>query len=183
MNRLPRLLILLFSLCGGFSFSAPEEKPVKSVEIRIQGVPLEAKARIDGRYMVAPEKTVKLPGVGDFNIDGLSADEVAKKLREAFIKADIFTDPTFTVVLEAAGSIGIQGFVRKPGIKPFKPGMTIFQAITDAGGVNEFGQLRRVILMRGKTAKIYDLDKVENQKIELQTGDYIEVAENRFFVK
>ncbi len=180
MNRLSAILIIFSSLFGSFSFSAEAEKPILSVEIRIQGVPQEGKARIDGRYMVTPEKTILLPGIGVINIDGLASDVVAKKLREAFIKADIFTDPTFSVVFDTVGSIALVGFVRKPGIKPFKPGITIFQAITEAGGVNEFGSIRHVILMRGKTAQIYDLNKLENQQIELQVDDYIEVQEKRF---
>lgn len=189
MKNLAALLIYIATFFGGVVYSAEEKEPIQSVEIRILGVPEEEKARIDGGYVVSPEKTIRLPGVGDVNIDGLSADEVAKKLRESFLKAEVYTNPTFSVVIHARAcilvrnEITVAGFVHKPGPKPFKPGMTIFQAITDAGGVNEFGNMKHVLLMRGKTAKIYDLNKVENQKIELQAGDTIEAAELLFFVK
>jgi protein involved in polysaccharide export with SLBB domain len=73
--------------------------------------------------------------------------------------------------------VTISGFVRAPGPKTYTPGLTLDQAIAAADGANEFGSMKRVLLMRGKTSREYDLNNLQNRGIVLQADDTIEILE------
>jgi len=73
--------------------------------------------------------------------------------------------------------VTIGGFVRAAGPKPWTPGLTIYQAVIAAGGANEFGDVKRTLLMRGKLSRTYNLNNLQDRNIELQADDTIEVPE------
>jgi tetratricopeptide (TPR) repeat protein len=77
--------------------------------------------------------------------------------------------------------VNISGFVRAPGPKPYTPGLTLGQAIAAAGGANEFGSMKRVLLQRGKTTREFDLSNLPNRGIVLQADDTIEIPEKSWF--
>lgn len=153
----------------------------RAVEIRIQGVPVEEQGRINGTYPVSEEGKVRMPDVGEVQISGLKAHDAAAKLDAAYKKAGVYTNPTFQVIATMDGKglrqdvVTMSGFVRNPGQVGFVPGLTIFQAIAAAGGPTEFGSMKRVILMRGKSATTHNLDVIANRNFKLERGDTIEV--------
>lgn len=154
----------------------------RGIEIRIMGVPPEEKGRIDGGYSVSGSGTVRMPLIGEVSVAGMSTNAAAAKLEGAYRSAGIYTTPTFQISASDADSIRqnmvtIGGFVASPGPKPYTQGMTLYKAVAAAGGPNPFGNIRRVILMRGKTSREYDLDVHENRNILLQPDDTIEVPE------
>ena len=90
--------------------------------------------------------------------------------------------PTFQISATSADAIRqdqvtISGFVRGAGPKPFTPGMTLYQAVAAAGGPNEFGDMKRVLLMRGKNSRVYNLNNLQDRNIILQPDDTVEVPE------
>lgn len=73
--------------------------------------------------------------------------------------------------------VHIGGQVKAPGPRPFRQGLTVFQAVQAAGGATEFGAMNRVILFReGKQRKI-DLKKAENMGIVTEPNDTIQVPQ------
>ena len=163
----------------------------RGIEIRIMGVPTEEKARIDGGYSVSSTGTIRMPLIGpngssaEVSVAGMTTNSAAAKLEAMYKSAGIYTTPTFQISASGADAVRqdmvtVSGFVRAPGPKPFTPGLTLFQAVAAAGGQNEFGNLKKVLLMRGRTSREYDLNVHENRNIRLQADDTIEVPEKHF---
>jgi protein involved in polysaccharide export with SLBB domain len=180
-HRIAILLAFLMMTC--FSQCFAEIVANRGIEIRIQGVDPNEKGRIDGLYTVSGAGVVRMPMVGDINVGGMTANAAAVKIETAYKTAGIYTTATFQIIDSKATSdpredmVTIAGFVRTPGPKNFTPGLTLFQAIAAAGGVNEFGDLKRVRLMRGNNVQDYDMNVLENRNIPLQANDTIELIE------
>jgi len=83
-----------------------------------------------------------------------------------------------TLLVPKAASVFVSGFVAHPGPYRYEEGLTVFEALNLAGGVNERGAAGRVKLVR-----LTDGKKVEtkaNASDVLQPGDMLVVPE-RFF--
>ncbi|PAW60924.1 MAG: hypothetical protein B9S37_07115 [Verrucomicrobiia bacterium Tous-C3TDCM] len=160
----------------------------RGIEIRIQGVPVEEKGRIDGAYSVSNTGTVRMPLIGpngssaEVSIAGMSTNAAAAKLEGIYKTNGIYTSPTFQISATSADAIRqdqvtISGFVRGAGPKFYTPGMTLYQAVAAAGGPNEFGDMKKVLLMRGKSSRVYNLNNLQDRNVILQPDDTIEVPE------
>jgi protein involved in polysaccharide export with SLBB domain len=188
----PIAILLAFFSLSWFAPCFAQIAAGHGIEIRIMGVPPEEKGRIDGGYSVSTSGTIRMPLIGPNNasaevsVAGMSTNAAAAKLEALYRSAGIYTNPTFQISATAAGSgvrqqmVTISGFVRGAGPKNYTPGLTLYQAIAAAGGPNEFGSMRRVLLMRGKTSRIYNMDNLEDRNVELQPDDTIEVPEKRW---
>jgi protein involved in polysaccharide export with SLBB domain len=182
------ILLTMLSLAW-FSPAVAQILSGRSIEIRIQGVPPDEKGRIDGLYSVSGSGTVRMPLIGpngsgaEVSVAGMSTNAAAAKLEALYKNAGIYTSPTFQINDTAVGAavrqemVTVSGFVTGPGPKPYTPGMTLYQAVTAAGGPNTFGNLKKVLLMRGKTNRVYDLTNLQDRSVVLQPDDTIEVPE------
>ena len=54
----------------------------------------------------------------------------------------------------------LTGFVQSPGVYAFREGLTVRQAIALAGGINENGSLRRIVIKR----------RVDGQGVEIEAS-------------
>lgn len=84
---------------------------------------------------------------------------------------------------QAKTNIFIDGEVEKPGMYPYRPGLTVLNACVMAGGFKEFAAPNRTTIRRSsqkkETIKI-DLEAVKDGKtadVPLQPGDFIHVPE------
>ena len=92
--------------------------------------------------------------------------------------SDIYTHPTVVIYTNGVGQIEmvvtVGGEARNPSEVPMRPGLNLYGAIMKAGGPTEYGDMRKVKLLRGNTEKVYDLRKVNTtNNPELQAGDQI----------
>jgi polysaccharide export outer membrane protein len=91
--------------------------------------------------------------------------------------------PFKTEMDQAKTNIFIDGEVQKPGMYPYRPGLTALNACVTAGGFKEFAAPNRTIIRRsGKKKEVIkvDLEAVKNGDaidIALQPGDFIHVPE------
>lgn len=158
----------------------------RGIEIRIQGVPPEEKGRIDGNYSVSGSGTVRMPLIGEVAVAGMNTNAAAAKLEGIYKSAGIYTTPTFQISATQDQNgprqqmVTVSGWVRAPGPKQFTQGLTLFQAIAAAGGANEFGSVKRVLLMRGKSNRVYNMDNIEDRNVVLEADDTIEVPEKKW---
>jgi polysaccharide export outer membrane protein len=104
--------------------------------------------RMDRRQTVGPDGEIYLPIVGRVDVAGRSVEDVTQELVEGF--AAELIDPQITVnVAEYSGmQIYVSGEVFSPGIQPYRGGMTLFQAISNAGGFTKRAKRRSVLLIR-----------------------------------
>jgi protein involved in polysaccharide export with SLBB domain len=152
---------------------------------------------LDHVYMVPISGTIDFVPLGRVQVEGLTTDEVAQKIKEGLEK-DYFQKATVTVAVESAlatggggagGVIYVIGNVNRPGplLLPKDERFTVTKAIIAAGNFATFANGGKVQLIRyDKTGKKYltyiDVDRImkrgEFEKdIQVQDGDWIIVPE------
>jgi len=101
---------------------------------------------------VRPDGMISVPLVGDVAAGGRTPAEVAKDIQERL--ATYVRDPQVAVILtdlrshEYLSRVRVTGAVRQPVSLPYRPGMTVLDAVLAAGGVTEFAAADRSDLHR-----------------------------------
>lgn len=142
---------------------------------------------------VRPDGMISVPLIGDVLAGGRTPPEVAKDIQDklsAYVR-----DPQVAVILtqlrshEYLSRVRVTGAVRQPVSVPFRPGMTVLDAVLAAGGLTEFAAPDRSELHRksGEGAKAYEvkLDRILNRgdlttNYPVAPGDVITVPERTF---
>lgn len=141
---------------------------------------------------VRPDGRVSLPLVGDVVAAGRMPSELSRELERRF--SAFVQDPVVTVILaETAGPLDrrvrVVGEAAKPQSLPWRPGMTVLDAVIEAGGLTEFADGNRAVLVRqhaGEAVRyrlrlgdlLQDGDITANA--ELLPGDVVIVPETMF---
>jgi len=141
-------------------------------------------------YQVASDGTVDLPYIHTLEVTGLEPQEVARLIRERLIEEKILTDPAVVVSVKEYVSkrVVLLGEVQKPGSFPLSPGLTLIQAVSQAGGFTSIANKQQVHLTRaaknGSTnTVVLDIGAITEGNapdIPLQPGDRIYVKERIF---
>lgn len=142
---------------------------------------------------VRPDGMVSMPLIGDVQAGGRTPPEVANEIRERL--SEYVRDPNVTVIItelrnsEYISRIRVTGAVQTPTSLAHRQGMTVLDAVLQAGGINEFAAPSRANLYRkvGGETKVYPVDlsgilhegKLETN-YELRPGDIITVPERLF---
>lgn len=142
---------------------------------------------------VRPDGKISVPLIGDVQAGGLTPMEVGTSVKEKL--ASFIRDPNVAVILtqlrshEFLSRVRVVGAVRTPRSITHRQGMTVLDAILEAGGVNDFAAPDRTKLHRKVNAKPEVINiKLGNiltrgtleTNVELQPGDVITVPERLF---
>ncbi|HVN08842.1 MAG TPA: polysaccharide biosynthesis/export family protein [Patescibacteria group bacterium] len=141
-------------------------------------------ADISRSVPVRPDGKISLPLLNDVQAAGLTPQQLAASIREGLKK--YISDPEVTVIVTAVNSrkIYIIGEVSHPGVFPLLSGMTVLQALANAGTFTQFANLKGIYVLRtedGKQVKhpfnYKAVVKGQNaeQNLELKPGDTIVV--------
>ena len=100
------------------------------------------------KVTVGPDGAIYLPLVGRVTVVGRTVDDVTAELMAGYGREMV--DPQITVgVSEFSGlSVYIGGEVLSPGMLDYRGGLTLVQAITEAGGFNRRARRKEVLLIR-----------------------------------
>ncbi len=99
-------------------------------------------------YTIDSYGDIKFPVLGKIHIAGLTREQVADKITEELVKADLVKDPIVTVEFANTG-ISIIGEVKSPGRYEFnKDRLTIIDAIAMAGDLTINGMRDNILVMR-----------------------------------
>ncbi len=142
---------------------------------------------------VRPDGKISVPLVGDVQAGGLTPEEVAAAIKQ---KLSFYVrDPNVIVILtglrshEYLSRIRITGAVRAPKSLPYRDGITVLDAVLEAGGPTDFAAPNRTKLYRkektGMKVIPVKLDSILNKgnldtNEELLPGDVITVPERWF---
>jgi len=110
------------------------------VKIRVQEWP-----DLNGEYTVTPGGVVSLPLIGNISAVGMDLDDLAKEISDRLQQRSERGERFFTAVeIAQYRPFAIMGDVQKPGQYPYRPGLTVIEAISIAGGYYrpELGLLR-----------------------------------------
>lgn len=140
---------------------------------------------------VRPDGMISVPLIGDIAAGGRSAQAVAADIEVQL--AAYVREPKVAVILtelrshEFLSRVRVTGAVHRPVSLPYRQGMTVLDAVLEAGGVNDFAAAGRTRLYRkdngGTTQAVpVDLQRILRRgdlstNIEVQPGDVITVPE------
>src|SRR5437870_2978200 len=154
------------------------------VELKISGVPIEEQTQVNNTYTVDANGMVNMPYINKVRAEGLTPAQLAGAIENGYKAARIFTNPTITIVMQPqARFVNVGSAVRNPARVPFTEDMTLLAAISAAGGFNDFADQKRVRLLRGSVAKVYDVRQFRRAPgldPRLQPGDKVEVPQSFF---
>lgn len=141
---------------------------------------------MSGDVVVRPDGRISLPVLDEIDAAGLTPAELQQRILDE--AGQYFEDPSATVVVKEIRSrkVYITGMVNKPGLYPLIGPMTVIQLIALAGGLQEFANEDRIVVMRmdphpttgrplayrfnyGEVSKRKNLQ----QNIELKPGDTV----------
>ena len=74
----------------------------------------------------------------------------------------------------------VGGFVKNPNVFKYRVGIRLYDAYCEAGQASEFGDVKRVKLIRNGKSFIYDLSKDAHKQLKIYPGDMIEVMQKRW---
>jgi protein involved in polysaccharide export with SLBB domain len=154
------------------------------IELKIGGVPVEEQQQVNNTYTVDTSGVVNLPYINKVHAEGLTPAQLAQAIEGSYRSNKIFTNPTVTILMQpSARFVNVGGAVRQPTRVPFTEDITLLSAINAAGGFNDFADQKHVRLLRGNSAKVFDIRQFRRDPSldpKLQPGDRIEVPQSFF---
>jgi polysaccharide export outer membrane protein len=142
---------------------------------------------------VRPDGMISVPLIGDVEAGGKTPTDVGKAIEQklsAYVR-----DPHVAVIVtelrshEFLSRVRVTGAVRTPKSIPHRQGMTVLDAVLEAGGINEFASANRTKLYRrvkDKTEVVdIELGAILNKgdletNVMLRPGDVVTVPERLF---
>jgi len=132
--------------------------------------------------VVRPDGKITVPLIKDLEVAGLTPRQAESTITERLSK--FYSDPNVTVVVAATASkkIYIIGSVRREGTLPYTYGMSIMQALSEAGGLTDYAKRKKIYVLRTEEGREYRLDfnydevvrgERTEQNILLQSGDTV----------
>jgi protein involved in polysaccharide export with SLBB domain len=181
------ILLGVFAILLSLGGVSAQIQAGKAINITISNVPDQDKSTINNTYPVSDTGFINMPFIGQVRAAGLRNEELAANLQASYKAAGIYTNPTIQILTTRENvnvdeeSVTVGGQVRRPGPVPFSKGLTLWQAVQQAGGPTDFGSMSRVTLFRDGQQKTYDLKKPELMRIPLQRNDTIDVPQKTIF--
>jgi len=148
--------------------------------------------------LVLPDGSINFPGAGMLRVAGMTP-ETARERIAAKLAPEFASPPSVYVSVAALAAPGealadtnviyVMGEINKPGILATETGITLLQAIAQAGGFTRFAATKRVELHRmdpaSQTEQVYVFDYKTGKGISgatrLTEGDVVVVPERRLF--
>ncbi|MFV0645149.1 MAG: polysaccharide biosynthesis/export family protein [Sphingomonadaceae bacterium] len=132
----------------------------------------------DGEYTVDGSGAISLPLVKDIKVRGLTYRQIEDGIETAYLNAGILTSPIVNVQPVHLRTFYIMGEVNRPGEFDYREGMTVFGALSAAGGYTYRARTGEVALTRSVDGQDVTSRGTENTLV--LPGDRIRVYERWF---
>jgi polysaccharide biosynthesis/export protein len=185
-----RFSLVALALCSACSDPPPSKYPTQQVfvedtrlgprdlfEVRVFQQP-----ELTGVFEVSPECTVTYPLIGVLEVCDLSPPEVEKKIKDGLTDG-FLKNPQVSVVIKEFRSktLSVFGQVKKPGTLPYAVGMTVVEAISQAGGFNEMARKNAVTVTRAQRNR--ETNKSTKTSYTIPVDDIGSGKASNFFVR
>lgn len=144
---------------------------------------------LSGRYQVAADGNIIFPFLGTLPVAGKETTAVANEISSKLKTGGFLNDPQVSIFLEQSNSkrISVLGAVAKPGTLAIVPGMTVVQAVSQAGGFTNLASKDDTVVTRrvkGKLEKyrilVSEIARGNASDFPLRAGDIVFVPERVF---
>ncbi len=161
MRAVAILLVLTTLGCGAFRDPKPSE--YSSQEVYAEDTTLGARdvfevrvfrhEEMSGTYSVSDEGTINFPEIGLVAVIGKTPAEVEKDI-QGRLADGYLVNPSVSVLVKEYKSktVSVLGQVRKPTVVPYTAGMSIVDAISQAGGFTPMARKNAVRVTRTAAA-------------------------------
>jgi polysaccharide export outer membrane protein len=173
-------------------FSGTEDAYRIGVDDRVQ-VSVWRNPELSVIVPVRPDGMISVPIIGDVQAGGRTPTEVAEIITKRL--STYIREPSVAVILtdlrahEYLTRVRVTGAVRAPRTLTHRQGMTVLDAVLEAGGLNEFASPNRTKLYRrfNDKVEVYDIDLGDiltkgklDSNLPLRPGDVLTVPERLF---
>jgi polysaccharide export outer membrane protein len=97
---------------------------------------------------VGPDGEMFLPVVGRVSVLGRTVDDVTEELVERYSEEMVNPQITVSIADYSGLQVYVGGEVNFPGLREYRGGLTLVQAVMDAGGFKSSGRRKEVVLIR-----------------------------------
>jgi protein involved in polysaccharide export with SLBB domain len=129
------------------------------------------------QYEVNSAGFVSIPLVGSVRASGLTTAQLERVIADR-MKGKLAQDPKINVEIASYAPFYIYGEVKKAGMYPYQPGLTVADAIATAGGLTYRADERTVYLQRAGSPQQQAVRLDVPQRVF--PGDNIRIAERMF---
>jgi len=144
----------------------------------VLGIRVWREPELSASVIVRPDGRISLPLAGEIEAGGLTPEQLGVKVAEALSK--FLNRPEVSVSVQSVQSrkFCILGKVNRTGCFPLVTPVTVLDALTLTGGLQDFADQKGIVIARGKQRFIFNYkDVIKGKKLEqnipLQPGDYI----------
>jgi polysaccharide biosynthesis/export protein ExoF len=124
---------------------------------------------ISGEFNVSANGTLFLPVIGEISVRSQTASDVATKIAAELQQKQKLPDlPSATIEVMQYRPYYVLGDVQAPGSFPFRPGLTVLQGISIAGGYYRLVDVAALRLERDAIAAKGDIDVLGSRLKQLQ---------------
>lgn len=146
--------------------------PGDKVQITVWRMP-----ELSGEFLVGADGTITHPLYHAVKVTGVPVSAVEERVRGLLVRLE--TNPQF--VVQPLFRVAVGGEVNLPNLYNLAPETTVAQAVAQAGGATEQGNLARVRLVRGSRAFSVDVASpgAGLSQMPIRSGDQIIVERKR----
>jgi polysaccharide biosynthesis/export protein len=130
-------------------------------------------------YLVDETGNINFPFVGNINVASLTTAKAAEKIQKAL---DDYVSKTSVTVKYIDNQVTVMGEVKQQGVFSFiQDKLNIYEALGLGGGITQYGDRKKIILIRNEGAKImhYRLDLSDSK---IAGKDYYYILPNDVIV-
>ncbi len=180
------LLALALLACAACSANSPElPLPVPAEDVGLQPgdaiqVGIWREPDLSGDFTVNPNGQAVLPLLGDVQVEGRTAQELADSLKTAYGK--YLRNPSIDV--KVLRRVSVQGEVRSPGFYPVDATVSLADVLALAGGLTSNGDPNKIRLVR--SGQVVDVGLTPETVVErspIRSGDQILVGRRSWLAR
>jgi polysaccharide biosynthesis/export protein len=186
------LVILALSGCETAPRSSLPNQPMANTPVRLSPgdvikLSFPGSTELNQSQKIRADGKVSLPLIGEVTASGKTVPDLQSELSRLY-KTQLRNSEVLVTLESGTATVVVSGYVSKPGKFSFDRPTTVFQAIMEAGGVSEYGNLGKVHLIRTvggeQHTQVLDLKSAMSGKTTkvyyVKDGDVIFVAQRIF---
>jgi protein involved in polysaccharide export with SLBB domain len=158
----PRLLVVLAALAAALTATSctdppPSKYPPQKIALEdttlgpgdVFEVRVYRQEELTGTYEVSPECTVTYPLLGPITVCGKTPSDIGRTIQTGLADGYLKSPQVSVLVTEyRSKKISVFGQVKKPGTLAYAAGMTVVEAISQAGGFTEMARKNATTVTR-----------------------------------